>query len=434
MKELMLYLHVPFCVRKCNYCDFLSAVHTQETIEKYVKALCMEVRERGREYSGRTVTSIFFGGGTPSLLLPAQISEIMEALRETFPVVPDAEITMECNPGTIKTHGEQEGESSQENADGEELQGNSGGESSLGNADGEELQGNSGSESSQGKTTEAERLSGYQKAGINRLSIGLQSANDEELVLLGRIHDYDAFLQTYRAARAAGFSNVSIDLMNALPGQTLDSWKETLEKVLALKPMPEHLSVYSLIMEEGTRFFGWNREGKFTGRLQIPSEELDREMYAYTGKRLREAGFEQYEISNYARDGYECRHNYGYWTRKEYLGLGLGAASLLDETRYSNETDMANYLRDPLAGRTSQKLSKKEQMEEFLFLGLRTCRGVKRKDFYEHFGERMDQYWLAVIRKNAADGLLLDDGEGIRLTAKGMDLSNYVSAQFLLEE
>ena len=407
MKELMLYLHVPFCVRKCNYCDFLSAVHPEETRERYVKALCAEVRARGKECSGRTVTSIFFGGGTPSLLLPAQISEIMEAIREAFPVAPDAEITMECNPGTVKATGNQEGERPQGNSAGEELQGH---------------------------TAEEERLAGYLKTGINRLSIGLQSANDEELRLLGRIHDYDAFLRTYQAARAAGFINVSVDLMNALPGQTLDSWKETLEKVLALKPMPEHLSVYSLILEEGTRFFQWDGEGKFTGKLQIPSEELDREMYAHTGKRLREAGFAQYEISNYAREGRECRHNFGYWTRKEYLGLGLGAASLLDETRYSNETDLANYLKDPLEGRSEHPLGRKEQMEEFLFLGLRTCRGVKRKEFLEYFGEPLDQYWRAVIEKNVADGLLLDDGDGIRLTARGMDLSNYVSAQFLLEE
>jgi len=385
----MLYLHVPFCVRKCNYCDFLSAVHPEETRERYVEALCAEIRARGKEYSGRTVTSIFFGGGTPSLLLPAQISGIMDVIRETFPVSPDAEITMECNPGTVKMTGD---------------------------------------------TAEEEKLAGYLQAGINRLSIGLQSANDEELKLLGRIHDYEAFLRTYQAARAAGFSNVSVDLMNALPGQTLDSWEETLEKVLALSPMPEHLSVYSLILEEGTRFFTWDGEGKFTGKLQIPSEELDRKMYAHTGKRLREAGFEQYEISNYAREGRECRHNFGYWIRKEYLGLGLGAASLLDETRYSNETDLAKYLKDPLAGRTAQPLGRKEQMEEFLFLGLRTCRGVKRKEFLERFGEPLDQYWQAVIEKNGADGLLLDDGEGIRLTARGMDLSNYVSAQFLLEE
>lgn len=381
-KELMLYLHVPFCARKCHYCDFLSGVHSSETISRYVDAIRREIRERGKEYSGRSVTSIFFGGGTPSLLSHAQVCAILETVRSVFFLRDDAEITMECNPGTAT----------------------------------------------------AENLSGYRRAGVNRLSIGLQSVKEEELRLLGRIHDFPAFLETYRMAREAGFQNVSVDLMNALPGQTPDTWKETLESVLSLVPAPEHVSVYSLIVEEGTRFYDWEKEGKFTGRLALPSEDEDREMYAYTGRRLREAGLLQYEISNYARPGMQCRHNYGYWTRKEYLGLGTGAASLLGEVRYLNETELSKYLEDPLAGRSAQPLSKKDQMEEFLFLGLRTTRGVKRKEFRECFGEEMDGLWKAVIGKNVADGLLEDDGEGIRLTARGMDLGNYVSAQFLLEE
>ncbi len=381
-KELMLYLHVPFCARKCHYCDFLSGVHSSETISRYVDAIRREIRERGKEYSGRSVTSIFFGGGTPSLLSHAQVCAILETVRSVFYLRDDAEITMECNPGTAT----------------------------------------------------AENLSGYRRAGVNRLSIGLQSAKEEELRLLGRIHDFPAFLETYRMARKAGFQNVSVDLMNALPGQTPGSWKETLESVLSLVPAPEHVSVYSLIVEEGTRFYDWEKEGKFTGRLALPSEDEDREMYAYTGRRLREAGLLQYEISNYARPGMQCRHNFGYWTRKEYLGLGPGAASLLGEVRYLNETELSKYLEDPLAGRSAQPLSKKDQMEEFLFLGLRTTRGVKRKEFRECFGEEMDGLWKAVIGKNVADGLLEDDGEGIRLTARGMDLGNYVSAQFLLEE
>lgn len=381
-KELMLYLHVPFCARKCHYCDFLSGVHSSETISRYVDAIRREIRERGKEYSGRSVTSIFFGGGTPSLLSHAQVCAILETVRSVFFLRDDAEITMECNPGTAT----------------------------------------------------AENLSGYRRAGVNRLSIGLQSVKEEELRLLGRIHDFPAFLETYRMAREAGFQNVSVDLMNALPGQTPGSWKETLESVLSLVPAPEHVSVYSLIVEEGTRFYDWEKEGKFTGRLALPSEDEDREMYAYTGRRLREAGLLQYEISNYARPGMQCRHNFGYWTRKEYLGLGPGAASLLGEVRYLNESELSKYLEDPLAGRSAQPLSKKDQMEEFLFLGLRTTRGVKRKEFRECFGEEMDGLWKAVIGKNVADGLLEDDGEGIRLTARGMDLGNYVSAQFLLEE
>ncbi|MBQ9490844.1 MAG: radical SAM protein [Lachnospiraceae bacterium] len=403
-KELMLYLHVPFCVRKCHYCDFLSSVHTEETRERYVRALCRELRVRGKEYSGRIVTSVFFGGGTPSLLSPAQILTILDTAREIFAFATNAEITMECNPGTISFQSKKMDQKGMAAAE------------------------------KQGKDAfdEKEKLAGYLAAGVNRLSLGLQSANDEELKLLGRIHDYETFLETYRLARKAGFTNINVDLMNALPGQTMESWKNTLECVLTLTPPPEHLSVYSLIVEEGTPFFEWNSQGRFTGKLQIPSEELDREMYAYTGKRLAQAGYQQYEISNYAREGYPCRHNYGYWTRKEYLGLGLGAASLLGNVRYANETDLERYLKDPLAGRSEQTLSRKEQMEEFAFLGLRTIRGVSRSTFQECFGESMDQYWRQVIEKNVADGLLMDDGEFIRLSARGLDLGNYVSAQFLL--
>ena len=204
--------------------------------------------------------------------------------------------------------------------------------------------------------------------------------------------------------------------------------------MLSLSPQPEHLSVYSLILEEGTAFSEWEKQGKFTGKLAIPSEDADREMYAYTGRRLAQAGYQQYEISNYAKPGRECRHNLGYWTRKEYLGLGLGAASLLSEVRYSNETRLENYLADPLAGRQEEALGRKEQMEEFVFLGLRTTKGVSRRTFQECFHEEMDGYWHEVIQRNVADGLLLDDGETIRLTAKGMDLGNYVSAQFLLDD
>ncbi len=402
MKDsLMLYLHVPFCVKKCHYCDFLSFVCGEETRGAYVKALCEELRVRGGEMKGRTVSSVFFGGGTPSLLSPAQISVIMEAIREIFVLSEDAEITMECNPGTI--HGDAVDSKAEDKV-------------------------------SATAEAELERLVGYRAAGINRLSIGLQSMQEKELELLGRIHDREAFLRTYEMARKAGFSNVNVDLMNALPGQTPESWKETLEEVLSLSPQPEHLSVYSLILEEGTAFSEWERQGKFTGKLAIPSEDADREMYAYTGRRLAQAGYQQYEISNYAKPGHACRHNLGYWTRKEYLGLGLGAASLLSEVRYSNETRLDNYLADPLAGRQEEALGRKEQMEEFVFLGLRTTKGVSRRTFQECFHEEMDGYWHEVIQRNVADGLLLDDGETIRLTAKGMDLGNYVSAQFLLDD
>lgn len=376
----MLYLHVPFCVRKCLYCDFLSGAYDQAVRKAYLEALSQEIEIRWRECSGRPVTSIFLGGGTPSLLEPEELAQLMGKLRESFAIAEDAEITMECNPGTA----------------------------------------------GYGKFV------GYKQAGINRLSMGLQSANNEELRLLGRIHTFEDFLSTYEGARKAGFTNVSLDLMSALPGQTFLSWQETLEKVLALQPLPEHLSVYSLILEEGTRFYDMERQGLFRDGLAIPSEELDRDMYHYTSERLRRAGFEQYEISNYARPGYVCRHNFGYWTRKEYLGLGLGAASLLGEVRYANETNLERYLRDPAAGRTEERLTRQEQMEEFAFLGLRTTQGVLRTDFETAFGEKLDDLYASVIRKNVSDGLLEDGGERIRLTERGMDLSNYVMAQFLL--
>ena len=416
MKDsLMLYLHVPFCVKKCHYCDFLSFVCDEETRGAYVRALCEELRVRGGEMKGRTVSSVFFGGGTPSLLSPAQISEIMTVVREIFVLTDDAEITMECNPGTI--HGEA-GCKAEEKA----------------RAAGDAICCKAEEKAHAAEKAELAKLAGYRAAGVNRLSIGLQSMQEEELELLGRIHDREAFLRTYELARKAGFSNVNVDLMNALPGQTLETWKDTLESVLALAPQPEHLSVYSLILEEGTTFAAWEKQGRFTGRLAIPSEDADREMYAYTGKRLAQAGYQQYEISNYAKPGHACRHNLGYWTRKEYLGLGLGAASLLSEVRYSNETRLENYLGNPLAGRQEEILGHKEQMEEFAFLGLRTTQGVSRKTFRECFHEEMDKYWHEVIQRNVADGLLLDDGETIRLTAKGMDLGNYVSAQFLLDD
>ncbi|MBP5263588.1 MAG: radical SAM family heme chaperone HemW [Lachnospiraceae bacterium] len=380
--SLMLYIHVPFCVKKCNYCDFLSFASGDDTKERYVDALCKELVGRKQEMLGRRVSSIFFGGGTPSLLSHARIRRILDLIRRIAYVDKNAEITMECNPGTATF----------------------------------------------------ENLKGYREAGVNRLSIGLQSASSKELKLLGRIHDYRTFLKTYQDARKAGFLGVNVDLMSAIPGQDLAAFRETLESVLGLSPQPEHLSVYSLILEEGTKFWQWDQEGRFQGDLAIPSEEVDRAIYADTRERLTKAGYEQYEISNYAKPGFECRHNLGYWTRRDYLGLGLGAASLLSEVRYQNETDIGKYLADPLAGRSAQTLSKKDQMEEFLFLGLRKCKGVPKKEFLECFGSSLSEVYSAVIEKNVSDGLLEEDEAGIRLTKRGMDLANYVCAQFLLDE
>ena len=279
MKNISLYIHIPFCVRKCHYCDFLSAPCDDETRQTYVEVLCTEIQQRAEQFKDKKVDTIFFGGGTPSILSIEQTKQIVSTIRKYFQILPDTEISMEMNPGTV----------------------------------------------------DRKKLETYKKLGINRLSIGLQSADNEELKILGRIHTWEDFLQTWELVREVGFDNVNIDLMSALPGQTVESYEGTLRKVLALKP--EHISAYSLIVEEGTLFYEWfesdNEKEKRVTNKKLPDENTDRQMYELTKKLLEEQGYYRYEISNYALKGYECKHNIGYWKRKEYLGLGLGAASLL---------------------------------------------------------------------------------------------------------
>lgn len=378
--DLMLYVHIPFCARKCHYCDFLSGVYSKEIRTRYLSALQEEIRQRGLSLRERSISSVFFGGGTPSLLETEELAQIMRQIKCSTMLSEHAEITMECNPGTA----------------------------------------------------DFEKLKGYRELGINRLSIGVQSADNAELRLLGRIHTWEQFLEIYSLARKAGFDNVNVDLISALPGQSTENWERNLRSVLSLTPAPEHISAYSLILEEGTDFWEWKEQGKFQGSLVLPTEEQDREMYHLTREVLEEAGYQKYEISNYARPGYECRHNMGYWTRRDYLGVGLGAASLIGDHRYKNTEDLSAYLENPLADREEQKLSKSEEMEETMFLGLRRCKGVSKKEFQDRFSESINRIYADVIAKNVRDGLLLERDDLICLTDKGMDLSNYVSAQFLL--
>ena len=289
-KELEIYIHIPFCVRKCAYCDFLSGPAAPEEQKAYVQALIKEIRAAACYRSRYEVTTIFFGGGTPSLLAGEQLDEIMRTIKESFPIREDAEITMEMNPGTANR----------------------------------------------------EKLKAYRQAGINRLSIGLQSANNQELKILGRIHTFETFLETYQMAREEGFDNINVDLMSALPGQTETSYEETVQKVLTLAP--EHISSYSLIIEEGTPFFEWYGKGETGNMPELPDEDTERCMYRRTKELLEEAGYYRYEVSNYALPGKECRHNIGYWERKDYLGFGIGAASLLEENRFSNVRDRSVYV------------------------------------------------------------------------------------------
>ncbi len=347
---------------------------------EYVRLLLQEIGMQAPFYKEHQVISVFFGGGTPSILDAEIIEEILCKLKENFSFAENPEITMEMNPGTV---------------------------------------------------TE-EKLAVYHRAGINRLSIGLQSAKDSELQCLGRIHDYQTFAATYEMARKAGFSNLNIDLMAAIPGQDEKSYAETVQKVLALQP--EHISAYSLILEEGTWFYEHQEE------LVFPGEEEDRRMYELTGQMLAEAGYHRYEISNYAKAGLECQHNKVYWLRGDYLGLGLGAASLVEEVRWHNPENMTSY-RERLEGskveeRTwigeeVQYLTKEEQMEEFMFLGLRLTQGVSRQAFAQKFGVTVEDVYGKVLEKLEQEKLIHTD-DFICLTSYGTDISNYVMSQFLL--
>ena len=379
-QALELYIHIPFCVRKCAYCDFLSFPATERAHEEYVAKLIEEINGQSAGFQDYRVTSIFLGGGTPSILSADLMRDLFEALYQCFDIAVDAEISIEANPGTLTM----------------------------------------------------EKLFMYHTCGINRISIGLQSADDEELKVLGRIHCYDDFLKSFQRARQAGFTNINVDLMSALPGQTVQSWKNTLRKVMMLKP--EHISAYSLIIEEGTPFY----DRYHADRSEFPDEEMDREMYHLTKEVMAAQGFRRYEISNYAKPGYECRHNIGYWTGVDYLGLGLGASSYTHGFRYHNVTDMDEYLSLDLsesgaAARDIQKLSEKEQIEEFMFLGLRMMRGVSGSEFFERFGLNLWSIYGEVFERLAAQGLLEVRKPEVRLTELGIDVSNMVLSEFLLE-
>lgn len=372
-KKLSLYIHIPFCVQKCKYCDFLSFSACEEDRNSYMKELKREIIWKSTWTKDKyQVISIFFGGGTPSLLTGSQMEELLSVIYQNYDVVNDAEITTEANPGTLTK----------------------------------------------------EKLSMYLKAGINRLSIGLQSANDPELTMLGRIHTYTDFLKNYDLAREVGFENINLDLMSALPGQTLASYQKTLQKIVALKP--EHISAYSLIVEEGTPL------AKDTRLLeQLPDEELDRKMYQLTKDYLSQYGYERYEISNYAKAGKECRHNCVYWTGGDYLGFGLGASSYFQGQRFVNESDFTNYRYD--CDRCEvQILRKQEKMEEFMFLGMRMIKGVSEAEFEKRFGCSMESVYGDILKRQETQNLIIRENGCVQLTDRGLDVSNYVFCDYLL--
>lgn len=371
---LELYIHIPFCVQKCQYCDFLSGPSDQETRGRYIEALLTEIRAvQGIE--AYEIVSVFIGGGTPSVLEAEAIASIIETIQKKFYFSPDAEITIEANPGTV----------------------------------------------------DLAKLKTYRRAGINRLSLGLQSTDPEELKMLGRIHTYKEFLQSYQWAREAGFHNINIDMMFAIPGQTGEAWRSHLRQVAELKP--EHISAYSLIIEEGTPFA--ERE------LDLPDEDTEYQMYEDTAAVLEEYGYHQYEISNYAKEGYACRHNIGYWRRTEYLGLGLGASSLYEGRRFSNTRDMQEYL--GFSGDSERirkditELSLNDQIEEFMYLGFRMTEGISEIDFEQKFGQKLENIYGSVLKKYKETGFLEKVGTNWRFTRKGIHVSNHILAEFLLD-
>lgn len=378
-KEMELYLHIPFCAKKCDYCDFLSFPADKSIKREYVETLKREIEEVGERYQNYQVSTIFVGGGTPSILNSSYIVEIFDVLRRKFHVAGNAEISMEVNPGTVTK----------------------------------------------------EKLSDWRRAGINRLSMGLQSADNRELKRLGRIHTWEDFLESFRRAREEGFSNLNVDLMSALPGQTMDGWMETLKRTAAQEP--EHISAYSLIIEEGTPFY--ERYGGKKGEALLPDEDTDRDMYHKTREFLASCGFERYEISNYAKPGRECRHNIGYWTGVPYLGLGLGAASYIEGIRFSNTRNLKEYLAGkPGDDRDRQVLTKKEMEEEFFFLGLRLAAGVSLKEFERRFGLTAEEVYPGLMERMVKEGAAVLERDRFFLTEYGFDVSNYVMAQFLQDD
>ena len=388
-RPLGLYIHIPFCVRKCLYCDFLSHPASEEERENYVRILCRQIELRGPVCGKYRVDSVFFGGGTPSLLTPDQIRRLFASLHKGFRFMDDCEMTMECNPGTL----------------------------------------------------DEDKLRAMRDSGVNRLSLGLQSADDGELKTLGRIHCYRDFEKNYELARSLGFNNINVDLMSSLPGQTAESFRASLEKVISLKP--EHLSVYSLIIEPGTAFYDRYREGE-----GLPDEDTELLIDEITRELLKNAGYLRYEISNYARPGFACRHNLKYWRSQEYLGFGTGAVSLMKMDcgiipkgtvfhraedarlfRMKNACDQEGF--EKFHAEYIRGVALKDEREEFCLVGLRLTEGISLAEFERRFGESFTERYRAVIDKYRPCGLMEVSEERVRLTEQGLNVSNTILEDFL---
>ncbi len=377
-----IYVHIPFCVRKCNYCAFLSGASDEALRERYVKALCEEIRIRARlmsDHAHGVFDTIFFGGGTPSLLTSAQVARIIDELKMNFDIDSEAEITLESNP----------------------------------------------------KALSMESLKGYRDAGVNRLSMGVQSMDDDILRRLGRIHTAHDVIRDVQNAREAGFDNINLDLMFAVPGSSLETTLIDIEAVTSLEP--EHISFYSLQLEEGTAFFKEFEMGKLTE----VTDEIDRAMYHAGTKLLKEKGYEHYEISNFAKRGYESRHNLKYWEMAPYLGLGLGASSFIDNSRAMNACSLDEYFN--LTGKgvapfaEVHENSEHDSVAEAVFTGLRKLEGIRYEDVLGSY-EKFWEYYSDVFeeaREYEREGKIVIGEDGMRLTDEGIDISNSIMALFV---
>ncbi len=377
MHPYSLYIHIPFCERKCAYCDFLSFPADEKTKEDYVTSLCHEIQAYSA-YQTAPIKTIFMGGGTPTSLKVDQLQRIFDTVYHYFSIVPECEITIEANPKTVTP-----------------------------------------------EIADFMRLS-----PINRVSIGLQSTYEKHLKKLGRIHDYSDFLETYRLVREAGITNINVDLMFGLPDQSLEEWIHDLETIARMEPT--HISAYSLIIEEGTPFYKWHEQGK----LNLPDEDVERDMFHASRQVLENYGFHRYEISNYSKPGYECRHNIAYWTDVSYIGCGLGAASYIHGARYKNTVSMADYLADSSTIERIRKQtdapSRQRRMEERLYLGLRLDSGIDLHLFNREFNHPFENIYKEAFDSLIEEGLLEIVGSRLKLTERGVDLSNRVFTQFLL--
>jgi len=375
---LGLYVHIPFCAQKCNYCDFNSyKIEEKNQKQDYLISVAKEMELYKEEFKDKEFTSVFLGGGTPSILTPDELTTLMKNIYSKFNIKKDAEITMECNPGTLNK----------------------------------------------------EKLKVIKSLGINRLSMGLQVTQNHHLKYIGRIHTYEQFEKNYKDAIDIGINNINVDLMYSLPNQSFDEWKETLEKIINLNP--KHISAYSLILEEGTKFYDMYMDKEF----ELNDEEVDINIYNYTIDKLSSSGYNQYEISNYAKEGYECKHNILYWKCDNYLGLGPGASGYINNYRYSNICDITEYNKylddnkKPLEEKNI--LSKKDEIEEFIFMGLRMNKGINLDEFNKKFNINFKNKYNHIIEKLKNLNLIIEQNNNITLTQRGREISNTVFVEFI---